>query len=177
MRFSANSFRFWGKKAIRAEATHFSRKRGRFGVQRRRPPDDERRSLPFLMKRLIFRTKYSILITAGNAAVVGASVIQRYEVGKGCVYILGTVPDYQDMRRLIAEVCARGGVECGKTEGNSILVSQRRGVDRSGIILAEIGGTGGIYHADKTFTDLLTGKKYQNDITLEPYQVLLLEEK
>ena len=130
-----------------------------------------------MMKRLIFRTKYSILITAGNAAVVGDSVIQRYEVGKGCVYILGTVPDYQDMRRLIAEVCARGGVECGKTEGNSILVSKRRGVDRSGIILAEIGGTGGIYHADKTFTDLKKKKKYQNDITLEPYQVLLLEEK
>lgn len=114
-------------------------------------------------------------IVSGNDSVIGDAIVQKYKVGKGYIYILGTVPDYNDMRRIISDVCNLASVECNITEGNSIIVSKRKGESRNGIILAEIAGIGGVYHNDKTYTDILTGKTYINDITLAPYQVLVLE--
>ena len=37
-------------------------------------------------------------------------------------------------------------------------------------------GNGGIYRNDKPLCDILTGNKYDGDIKVEPYGVLVLEE-
>ena len=41
---------------------------------------------------------------------------------------------------------------------------------------AEITVNGGIYRNDKPLCDILTGNKYDGDIKVEPYGVLVLEE-
>lgn len=117
-----------------------------------------------------------VKVTGGSKAVEGLAVIQKYNIGKGTVYILGTLPDYEDMRRLITEVCGQAGVPCDLTEGNSIMVSVRKGDKKNGVMLAEVAGKGGIYHNSTSLTDILTGNSYTGDIVLEPYEVMVLEE-
>lgn len=116
-----------------------------------------------------------VTVTGGSRAVEGLAVMQKYKVGKGTVYILGTLPDYDDMRRIITMVCGDAGIACDLTEGNSIMVSPRRGKDVSGVMLAEIGNKCGVYHNGETLTDILTGKVYTGNIALNPYEVMILK--
>ena len=44
-------------------------------------------------------------VTGGHKAIIGGAVLQCFPVGKGYVYVLGTLPDYKDMRKLITAVC------------------------------------------------------------------------
>lgn len=116
-------------------------------------------------------------IKSGSRYLEGMSILQQHRVGKGCVIILGTLPDYAAMRRLVTHACALAGVCCDRTEGNSLLVADRNGRNRRGVILVDIGGNGGIYHNAHGLTDILTGSRYTGDIAVGPYQVLVLEEQ
>ena len=116
-------------------------------------------------------------VKSGSEYLKGLSVIQQYQIGKGLVIILGTLPDYDDMRKLITHACAEAGIVCNRTQGNSLLVADRKGENQNGVILVDIGGKGGIYHNNKPLNDILTGKSYTDDITVEPYRVLVLEEQ
>lgn len=117
-----------------------------------------------------------VTVTAGSKALEGLGVVQHYRVGRGAVILLGTLPDYEDMRRLIRYACGEAGVPCDRTEGNSLLVADRRGESKRGVILVDIGGGGGVYHNHKPLHDILTGRGYDGDIAVSPYQVLVLEE-
>lgn len=63
----------------------------------------------------------------GSKYIEGLSILQQYKVGKGTVIILGTLPDYDDMRKLITYACKEAEIPCNRTEGNSILVADRKG--------------------------------------------------
>ena len=112
----------------------------------------------------------------GSKYIEGLSILQQYKVGKGTVIILGTLPDYDDMRKLITYACKEAEIPCNRTEGNSIMVADRKGENKKGVILVDICGNGGIYRNDKPLCDILTGNKYDGDIKVEPYGVLVLEE-
>ena len=116
-------------------------------------------------------------IESGSKYLEGLSILQQHRVGKGSVIILGTLPGYADMRKLITYACGEAGVACNRTEGDSLLVADRRGENKNGVILVDICGNGGVYHNDKALTDILTGNRYTEKITVEPYQVLVLEER
>lgn len=116
-----------------------------------------------------------VTVRSGSKYIEGLSILQQYKVGRGTVIILGTLPDYDDMRKLIAYACKEAGIVCDRTEGNSIQVADRKGEDKEGMILVDICGRGGVYHNSKPLCDLLTGNKYTGDITVEPYSVLVLE--
>ncbi len=113
--------------------------------------------------------------TAGHKEVIGGSVLQCFPVGKGFVYVLGTLPDEKDMRKLISLICEKAELPCNTTEGNSILVSPRKGEDTEGVILVDVCGRGGIYHNTERYKDIISGKLMENDITLQPYEVMVLE--
>ena len=112
----------------------------------------------------------------GSKYIEGLSILQQYKVGKGTVIILGTLPDYDDMRKLITYACKKAEIPCNRTEGNSIMVTDRKGENKKGVILVDICGNGGIYRNNKPLCDILTGNKYYGDIKVEPYGVLVLEE-
>ena len=60
----------------------------------------------------------------------------------------------------------------------NIMLARRKGTNREGIILAEYAGKGGVCHLDKAdgrMTDILSGRDYQGDVFLKPYEVLVLE--
>ncbi len=113
--------------------------------------------------------------SAGHKEVIGGSVLQCFSVGKGYVYVLGTLPDEKDMKKLIRLVCEKGNVSCDTTEGNSILVSPRKGKDTEGVILVDVCGKGGTYHNTTRYMDLISEKVIEADITMQPYEVMVLE--
>ena len=116
-------------------------------------------------------------VKAGHKEVVGAAVLQCFSVGKGRVYVLGTIPDTKDMKKLITAICEKAGIPCGFTEGNSLIVSPRKGKDTEGVILVDVCGKGGIYHNRKHYREVISGKEWEGDISVHPYEVLVLERR
>ena len=114
-------------------------------------------------------------VSEGHREVIGGSVLQCFSVGKGFVYVLGTLPDEKDMKKLITIVCERAKIPCNTTEGSSILVSPRKGEDTEGVILVDVCGQGGTYHNTQRYRDIISDKIMEDDITLQPYEVMVLE--
>ncbi|MBO4468634.1 MAG: beta-galactosidase [Clostridia bacterium] len=114
-------------------------------------------------------------VKGGHKEVIGSAVLQCYAVGKGFVFCLGTAPDEKDMDRLLSLVCKKANIPLGKTKGDPIIVSPRKGEKTSGVILVEVCGRGGEYSNDAKFKDIISGKTFDGNITLEPYEVKVLE--
>lgn len=116
-----------------------------------------------------------VRVTAGHKAIIGSAVLQCFRVGKGFVYVLGTVPEEKDMKKLIAAVCERAGITCNNAEGNSIIVSPREGKETSGVVLVDVCGKGGIYRSETEYKDIISGRVFKGDIVVAPYEVMVLE--
>lgn len=116
-----------------------------------------------------------VTVKEGHKEVIGGAVMQCFSVGKGFVYVLGTMPDEKDMNKLITAVCEKASVPCNIAEGNSIIVSPRKGEDAEGVILVDVCGKGGIYHNNIRYRDIISDTIIENDIVVKPYEVLALE--
>ena len=114
-------------------------------------------------------------VTEGHKEIIGGSVMQCFPVGKGFVYVLGTMPDEKDMNKLITSVCKRANITCNSVEGNSVIVSPRKGENCEGVILVDVGGKGGTYHNKTKYRDIISERIFQDDIIVEPYEVMALE--
>ena len=113
--------------------------------------------------------------TEGHKEVIGGAVMQCFSVGKGFVYVLGTIPDEKDMRKLITTVCQKANVTCNIAEGDGLIVSPRKGKDNEGVILVDVGGNGGLYHNNIKCKDIISERIFESDIELKPYEVMVLE--
>ena len=113
-------------------------------------------------------------ITSGHSSLIGKPCVISYKVGNGRVILVGTFPDTQDMKRIVALACEYSGVKAEKTQGDSILVTKRNG-ELNGTILLDINGKGGKYFFDGEKTDLLTKQTHKEVIDVAPYQVVILE--
>ncbi len=116
-----------------------------------------------------------VTVTDGHKEIVGGSVLQCFSVGKGFVYVLGTMPDEKDMSKLIIQICEKANIPCNTTEGNSVIVSNRKGQKTEGVILLDVCGKGGIYHNKTKYRDIISDRVFENDIAVSPYEVLVLE--
>jgi len=116
-----------------------------------------------------------VTVTGGHKEIIGGAVVQCYSVGKGFVYVLGTMPDEKDMNKLITAVCEKADIPCNTTEGNSIIVSFRKGKDTEGVILTDVCGKGGIYHNKTRYKDIISERAFDDDIVIKPYEVMVLE--
>ena len=118
-----------------------------------------------------------VKVTDGHKEIIGGAVLQCFPVGKGFVYVLGTLPDEKDMNKLITAVCERANIPCNLIEGNSIMVSTRKGEDTEGVILVDVCGNGGTYHNNVKYRDIISDRIFEDDITLKPYEVMVLEKR
>ena len=115
-------------------------------------------------------------VTEGHKEVIGGSVMQCFSVGKGFVYVLGTMPDEKDINKLITMVCEKAGIPCNVTEGDSIIASYRSGKETKGVILVDVCGKGGVYHNKTRYKDIISERIFERDIAVNPYEVMVLEE-
>ncbi len=111
----------------------------------------------------------------GYPTLCGKSVLMRKKLGKGIVYLLGTVPSNEDMKKIISLAAADASVKTSEVDGDLALVL-RRGEKYNGLIAMECSGKRGAFSLDSEMTDILTGKKYSGKIELSPYELLVLVE-
>ena len=104
----------------------------------------------------------------------GNAIVQKIPCGKGSVWILGTVPSNDDFKKLITMVMSDVGVELPDCSG-SVTVIPRKGAGREGLILIETAHAPASYTLTEPMTDILTGKTYFGEISLAPYQLIVLE--
>ena len=139
-------------------------------------------------------------VSGGHKSVKGAALLQCFPVGKGFVYVLGTLPDEKDMRKLISLVCAKAGIPCDLTDGGPLIVSPRVRRDAcadtakqgrtlgedcggkapgegdiSGVVLTDVSGEGGVFRSGAAWRDLISGGIFDGDVTVAPYGVMVLE--
>lgn len=113
-------------------------------------------------------------VTEGYPAVVGSALAQKITVGKGAVWLLGTIPNERDLQKLMNMVCAEAGVPMPEMSG-TLAAIPRAGENRRGLILVELGNAPASYALEEPMTDLLTGNAYENTVELKPYDLLILE--
>ncbi len=116
-----------------------------------------------------------VKVTGGHKETIGASVLQCFPVGKGFVYVLGTLPDEKGMNKLISLVCEKANIPCNLVEGGGLVVSPRIGENTEGVILMNVGLQSGIYHNKTRYKDIISEKIFENDITVNSYEVMVLE--
>ena len=106
----------------------------------------------------------------------GKGVFLHKKVGRGQVFFLGTVPDYDTMKNVVLPAVFEAvDLPLGGGDGSSFMVIPREGADRKGLILAEYAGKGGEYHLPAPMRSVLTDEILEGTVTVEPYDVILLE--
>ena len=113
-------------------------------------------------------------VTNGYESVKGLATVQKVKVGKGCVWIIGALTNEDEMKALIKTILADAGIKMPTVSGN-VTVVEREGNGRRGLILMEVCHKNATYTLDRPMTDILTGKTHSGEITLNPYDILVLE--
>ena len=113
-------------------------------------------------------------VTEGYASVVGTALAQKIPVGKGAIWLLGTIPNEADLQKLMKMVCDEAGIPVPEMSG-TVTVIPRVGESRRGLILMETGNAPASFMLEEPMTDLLTGKTYVNTVELKPYDLMILE--
>lgn len=112
-------------------------------------------------------------VSEGYPTLIGKSVLLRKKVGRGVVYLLGTLPSAADMQKIVAMAARDAGVATLHTEGK-VAVVPREGEAGRGLIVLECAGEEGAVDIGQTMTDMLTGKAYAGRVVLAPYDLLVL---
>ena len=113
-------------------------------------------------------------VTEGYPTLTSKATIICKKVGKGKVYILGTIPSSEDMAKIISLASADAGVSGYEITG-TLIVSPRKGDNDEGLIVAECNNSNGSIVLKEEMTDVITGKKYSGKVELSPYDVLVLK--
>lgn len=116
-----------------------------------------------------------VLVTAQgyDANFIGKALVLRVPVGKGYVYLLGTLPSDSDAKKLLQMAMADSGVQGLTLEGQ--LAAARRAGHREGIAAVEFGGKEASLTLDGRYRDLLTDTCHEGKLPFAPYQVRILE--
>ena len=106
--------------------------------------------------------------------VEGRAAAAFCPVGKGGVIVLGTQPSREALLELVDYAFEKAGLEPGVTGTDNVLAVERSGA-QEGLILAEVGYREGAVQLDGSYTDLVSGKTLSGEITLRPYDFLVLK--
>ena len=113
-------------------------------------------------------------VTQGHTALVGKSLLIRKPYGRGTILVLGTLPAPEDLTRVIGLAATISGAERLELEG-TVAAAHRKGADREGLAVQEIGGAAAAVRFSGRLTDRLTGEVFDGCAPLEPYQTRILE--
>ena len=97
----------------------------------------------------------------------GLSVIAERKIGKGKVILLGSVPDADTVRKL-------SGIAKNAEATENLRVVERSG-EQNGFVVVEVMNQEGKITLEEEYTELITGEKMTGEVTVKPYQVLVLK--
>lgn len=121
-------------------------------------------------------TEILVKVKKGYSALVGKAVAFRKQVGRGWVYVLGTLPSPEDGKQILSDALHQADVSCFALDG-VVAAACRTGNDICGIAATEYGGKQGKIALDGIYTDLLTGLQHSDAISLAPYQTVVLQKE
>ncbi|MBR0458135.1 MAG: beta-galactosidase [Victivallales bacterium] len=110
-----------------------------------------------------------------HSALLGKAVLLERKIGRGHVFLLGTTPSREMMRKVYERALDLAGIPYGNGDGENIVVVPRQGEKLSGQFLVEFAGQGGIVTLPKPGHDLLTGEDFDTTVPLAPYQVRVIQ--
>ena len=113
--------------------------------------------------------------TSPHKALLGKAVLLERKIGKRRVFLLGTEPGRETMRKIYARALDLAGIPHGNGDGAQILVVPRKGNGLEGQFLVEYAGQGGSVTLPKPGRDLLTGEVIESNAVLDPYQVRIIQ--
>ena len=117
-----------------------------------------------------------VLATAasGYSVLEGKALIFSVPCGKGKIIVLGTLPKPGDLQKLLRAILAESGCEALEIQGK-VAAARRTGGGIQGITATEYGGKPGTLRLDGRYYDHLSGAVCENEVSLAPYQTLVLE--
>ncbi len=114
-----------------------------------------------------------VKVKGGFSSFIDKTLVFKKKIGKGYIIVLGALPGENDGTRLAKETVDLSGIETFKFEGN-IVAAKRIGRKHSGIAAQEICGKEGKLFIKGTMTDILTGKKYTDEVDIKPFGTVIL---
>lgn len=103
------------------------------------------------------------------------AAIVRRKVGRGQVILLGTMPEKEEMKKLLQSVCGKAGIKPAAEASANLLAVPRKGKVGEGLIAVEFENQPATLTLTTPATDLLTGRTYKDKIQIKPFGVLVLK--
>lgn len=124
---------------------------------------------------LFERGEYKPLLTVknGHSALLDKCAAFTVPYGKGYVVMLGTLPEQQELLRIIKSAASLAGVQTYDAD-EGIMVTRRVRGDDTLLIVASVGGKAGELRLEGEYTDVLTGQTHRDVITLGAYELRVL---
>ncbi|MBO5040830.1 MAG: beta-galactosidase [Clostridia bacterium] len=117
-----------------------------------------------------------LTVKKGNAPLIGKSVSFVKKIGKGYVVMLGTMPEHNELLRIIKKAATLANAEMYDV-GEGIMVTKRVKDDDTLLIVAQIADREGEYRFDGEYTDILSGETFKERIAFNPYELRILRKK
>jgi beta-galactosidase GanA len=115
-----------------------------------------------------------VTATYAEGPLKGLAAVTETHVGKGRIVLLGTLPIAEDLQRLMLRLGAQCGVHPSAEATPNVLVVPRHGEAGEGMVVLELHNEPGKLTLPNPAMDLLSKSDYSGDITISPYQVLVL---
>jgi beta-galactosidase GanA len=116
-----------------------------------------------------------VLATYTEEQLKGLAAVVQQKMGKGEIILLGTMPRHEDLKKLLLSVCKKAGIEPAAQAEPNLLVVPRKGKAGEGLIAVEFENRPASLTLVNPATDLLTGRKYNGKIKVEPYGAMVLK--
>jgi beta-galactosidase GanA len=115
------------------------------------------------------------LATYTDGPLAGLAAVAEKKMGKGRIITLGTLLPTEFFARLVLQAAQGAGLAPAAAAGPNVLTVVRSGDKREGLVALEMNNQPSWLTLAGPMTDLLTGKKHQGKIEMQPYQVMVLK--
>ena len=116
-----------------------------------------------------------LTVTEGHSALLGKAASFIKKVGKGYVLVLGTLPETEELLRIIKKAATLADARTYRADSGLMVTKRCHGQDTL-YIVASVEGKAGELRFDGAYTDILSGEVFREVIRLAPYEVRILRE-
>ena len=115
-----------------------------------------------------------LTVKKGHSALIGKCATFVKKVGKGYVVLLGTLPQEDELSRIMKKAASLATAKVYDTDEGIMVTKRVKGTDVF-YIAASVGGKEGSFRFDGELTDVITGKTYKKELDLAPYELHILK--
>jgi beta-galactosidase GanA len=106
--------------------------------------------------------------------LAGLAAATETRLGRGRIILLGTLPRPEDLQRLMLRLAGECGLAPSVTASSNVLAVPRAGAAGRGMVVIEIENRTGTLTLPRPARDEISGREYSGEVTVQPYQVMVL---